>query len=386
MGGGDVGDEGTRGSGGGVGDLGKKVVGDRTNDGRVYRLFEVDKSVCSTVYGQGTHVCIRQECGVNHTRGRPLVGHGESVFVVAKDANSGFANPIIAKDKLDLAVVVDLRSAEHSLDKWVEIANTVDTAFGESGTKVELSDLEQIGRFRANYQDFRTPFKRAMTGNDDVESPKFPVYKRTLGSEEDDWMATSKDMMSNEDRIAALEKAFEALDTNLASTWKDVRDHARGQQGELEKLRMGLSAGEGRIDTLTASIGPRAEGLAHVVAAPTVWGSLALVFDELQQEIADLARRADGMPRAEVEELVRQYLKTATAGLTKEKYFKAREWQTDQAFMAVREHFERLEREVKEGRGYGTSFKPSTQVPQEVMRRLDVVERNVRDIMAKADE
>mmetsp|Transcript_3616 Transcript_3616/g.6631 ORF Transcript_3616/g.6631 Transcript_3616/m.6631 type:complete len:330 (-) Transcript_3616:42-1031(-) len=295
-GGGDagVGDEGTRGSGGGVGDLGKKVVGDRTNDGRVYRLFEVDESVCGTVYGQGTHVCIQQECGVNHTRGKPLVlGHGESVFVVAKDANSGFVNPIIAKDKLDLAVVVDLRSAEHSLDKWVEIANTVDTAFGESGTKVELSDLEQIGRFRANYQDFRTPFKWAMTGNDDEESPKFPVYKRTLGSEEDDWMATSKDMMSTEERIAALEKAFEALDTNLASTWKDVRDHARGQQGELEKLRMGLSAGEGRIDTLKASIGPRPEGLAHIVAAPTVWGSLALVFDELQQEIADLARRAN---------------------------------------------------------------------------------------------
>mmetsp|Transcript_23563 Transcript_23563/g.41814 ORF Transcript_23563/g.41814 Transcript_23563/m.41814 type:complete len:185 (-) Transcript_23563:25-579(-) len=44
-----------------------------------------------------------------------LVKQGESLFVVAKDTNNGFVTPTIDKDKLDLSVVVDLRSAEHTL-------------------------------------------------------------------------------------------------------------------------------------------------------------------------------------------------------------------------------------------------------------------------------
>jgi hypothetical protein len=138
------------------------------------------------------------------------------------------------------------------------------------------------------------------------ESPQIPEYKRVqvLAFDAKLYKTTEGDNLLIGDRLKMVEDAISGMDEQFERMWHGLSSFSRSQQQVIKTLELGVSAGESWMDTMRGMIGSRPDGLNHAISAPTVWGTVALVFDELEGQMTDVATNAAGLSEEPFVELV----------------------------------------------------------------------------------
>jgi hypothetical protein len=181
-----------------------------------------------------------------------------------------------------------------------------------------------------------------------------------------------------------VEDAISGMDEQFERMWHGLSSFSSNQQQVIKTLELGVSAGESRMDTMRGMIGSRPDGLNHAISAPTVWGTVALVFDKLEGQMADVATNATGLSEEAVVELVNDIIARAKSDLASVEDIQSLKRGTREALSSVARKFEELERttgggQVRDPQSVGAAPEAA------FIDRIAEVETQVKNILSKTN-
>jgi hypothetical protein len=249
---------------------------------------------------------------------------------------------------MDVSLVVELESRAEKLDKWLEIWSLIEAVYDPaSDHKATLADLNHLSGFKASFSNFRIPFKgkRMDDPGTQEESPQLPEYKRTRISAPDAkfYDTTEEEGRPLEERLTSVEQSLDGMEEEFEHMWVVVSSFSRTQQQVMKTLELGVSAGENRVDTIRATLGARPVGLSSKVSAPTLWGTVALVFDELNERMNTLEINSPGLTETAATELIRDHVSCARSDLADIDNLRNLKKGTREALSMVALRFEEIE-------------------------------------------
>jgi hypothetical protein len=261
------------------------LTGTSTTSSKLFPVVKIscsDKRVCFGRIGAGSAFCIRQDCSIRAHGDTKIPFYGTAmdfVFICQVVGSSAFVEPAVSETQIPVDVWIEWETKLLSLNEWRREFQAV------VSTDDKFATFEDIKR-EANFLDiadaFRTPGKRKReVPSDDprVETPNVRSFKyeRVLPEEKEELdKITSLGGMKK----GVLTAVVSGLETNLIQMNEGVEELSflTTKRFNTNEETMNLMAGV--THNIRASLGSPVE-LANMFVAPTMWGTLSFMADEV---------------------------------------------------------------------------------------------------------
>jgi hypothetical protein len=252
-----------------------------------YRMFCVPtnqeelEELCFGLIGQGAKFCIKTNCTSHHSGKKASISAG-SLFVWRSN-EAAFVEPTAPRNMLDIELLSNWRGERLTLDEWSNRFSII----RNTNTVATEKTFEVAEMFANNAKTFKTPLKsptdtsRLNTMLSDVLKVK--VYKRKI-NDVDNFIQTKPTIRTIADIMFGTEEVLEDVTTGLVATNNGLETLNYKVENELPILFS-------KQESMEATIGTRAVGTLSVFEAPTLWSSLSLlseIINETRHQIIGL--------------------------------------------------------------------------------------------------
>lgn len=249
----------------------------------VVSVSGVDSSVCFGVVGAGSaSFCIRNKCTVkSHADAKvDFAGRNEErVFICRKVNNSVFAQPSIALDRVPSDVWKEWSSKTTSLPGWVREFDAVDITDDVFAT---TSDVKiQKRALKDAVEVFKTPAKRKREMLLGEPLADWTVVNHTRSLPFDESSELEAVILSGMGR-GILTKIVAKLETSAVTLGDAMEEVALLSHTRFLSNEEGINSISGVVQNLKSSVGMPVQ-LDDRFEAPTLWGAVAFIADEVSR-------------------------------------------------------------------------------------------------------
>lgn len=238
---------------------------------RLWKVPDSTDSLCFKLIGQGGVFCITSNCTTNH-RGvkffHPLPGE----IYVMKSPETAFVAPIMKADILGDTIWERWSSEANTLEEWNERFDLVHQeheypSLRDPSSKISEEDLIATGEQKTSIMKFKTPFKKSKPDSDDV-------IMRSLVSLPDSitQLQLDDDESPNEFMLSQLQSMGKAIQNVYSNYQLDNEINVQG----LRKLEL-------NVNKFSSDLGTKPSNLDEKFNAPSLWLSLALMADQINE-------------------------------------------------------------------------------------------------------
>ena len=273
----------------------KKVEDGQGAEGKKYRLFQVPpadsdlfRETCGGLIGFGSTICIKSNCSTKH-RGQEESSLRMRHLYVRKGAGEVFAELVVKTDVLSASVYADWMQDSYTLDDWRAKFLVCNLANSESASQSVTEDLLTSSQaFAIQAQTYRTPSKPPPGGlarpsiSDDLFSEDFSPYKRQV--EATTGVDHPLSLMGTEE----IQKLVMGIDLGLSRVSAAVGTLKSVHQDHVTDVNKGLKSTESRVDSILSELGARPLELPPVYEAPTTWGTISSIAEDLSDVKANM--------------------------------------------------------------------------------------------------
>jgi hypothetical protein len=221
----------------------------------------------------------------------PFAGSTEViVFICQTTGSSAFVEPSANESQIPLTVRKEWRDKSLTLKEWRREFQVVTTMNNKYAT---TDDIKEETRFLASADYFRTPGKRKREG--EVEEPQSLVvdlkslrYERVLPSEAEELEKITSFGL----KPGFLTSIVSGLETNVLVLGEGIEEIAIMSASRFQANESSVQLLSGLVQNVRAGLGTPAE-LDNPFLAPTMWGTLSLLADEVMKVVVIMKETAE---------------------------------------------------------------------------------------------
>ena len=238
-----------------------------------------DVTLCFGMIGAGSSFCVRRNCSIGkHAVSKfPLAGTtGRYVFIRRNVPATVFAKPCLFVDRIPLGVRVDWSSKSLPLSEWTLQFQAVDNTNDALATE---DNIKEETLFLSKAELLKTPAKRKRDLDDEVILSMWqgPKLERTLPSPGEDLEAFIDIGVSTKDSLI---KAVAAVESNVQVMNEGVTELTSLTHNRFVSSEATVDTVMGVVQSLKSRVGDPVEVEERFVA-PTLWGTISMVADEV---------------------------------------------------------------------------------------------------------
>ena len=259
------------------------------SSGTVSRLFSVvkidcnDSCVCFGRIGVGSAFCIRSECSVkSHVDSKmPFRGGDEVIVVIEQTAGStAFVEPMVKVSQISPDVWSSWVTRTLPLKGWCREFQAVAASDNKMAT---TEDIKEDSKFFDNAETFKTPAKRKRDDKEDnpqlLGDLKSMRYERVLPADKEEL----ENFIDYGMKTGLLTTVVAGIESNLVLMGEGLEEVAILTASRFESNETDASMLSGTIQNVKASIGSTPPALNSSFVAPTLWGTVAFIADEVMR-------------------------------------------------------------------------------------------------------
>ena len=265
--------------------LGISVSG--TTAMKVFSVVKIDCSdscICLGRIGVGSAFCIRRDCGIKAHAEAKVPFHGtdtEYVFICQVIDSSAFVEPAVNEGQIPGEVWTEWETKSLSLMEWTREFQAVMVT---NDKMASFDDIKKESKFLDSADAFRTPGKRKrdLDGEDQsgiLGDLKAIKYERILPAEKEE---LDKITQFGGMKKGVLTSVVSGLETSMILTNEGLDEVAQLTSGRFLANENTMNLISGVIHNVRSGIGSPVE-LSTVFEAPTMWGTLSFMSDEIQR-------------------------------------------------------------------------------------------------------
>jgi hypothetical protein len=252
-----------------------------------------DLSLCFGVVGVGgVSFCIRKKCRVKaHEDSKVwLCGRDEAVMFISRVQDAVvYSDPYVEESLVAKETQDDWKGRTMTLPGWVKAFRAVTISENEDDRKVTVDDVKVKTKFLSDAEKFRTPAKKKsrndLYADDNKESRRLleeisvELLDRALPSV-DDSDALDAVIIDGSMLKGGLTRIVARVEANVITLGESLKQVGRLTSERLEENEKNVNLLSGVVQILHATLGSTV-GLDLQFEAPTLWGTTALVADEV---------------------------------------------------------------------------------------------------------
>ncbi|KAI2510144.1 hypothetical protein MHU86_4311 [Fragilaria crotonensis] len=247
----------------------------------VVKVSRSDRRVCFGKIGAGSAFCIRIDCSFKaHVESKVSIDGSdlEYVFICQNVGSSAFVEPVVSERQIPEKVWEEWDTKTLPLNEWRREFQAV---LATDDKFASFEDIKMEAKFLDTAETFRTPGKRKRELDerfpvDSLGGTKPAKYERVLPAEEEELEKVVQYGMKK----GILTGVVSGLETNVILIQEGLEEVATLTSSRFRSNEETLSLLAGVINNVRSSIGTPVE-VATLFMAPTMWGTVSIVADEV---------------------------------------------------------------------------------------------------------
>lgn len=241
-----------------------------------------DARLCFGRIGVGSAFCFRRDCNIkSHIEIKmPFAGSSDVIIIICQSVGiSAFVEPSVNESQIPTTVWTEWRDKTLTLAEWrreFQVVSTMNNQFASS------DDIKEETKFLATADDFRTPGKRKRDAAYDepqlVGDLKSLRYERVLPVDPTELEKVVAFGMKR----GYLTSIVAGLETNVIVMGEGIEEVAIMSASQFQANEATMDVVVGQVQNVRAGLGTPVE-LDNPFVAPTMWGTVSLLADEVMK-------------------------------------------------------------------------------------------------------